>query len=128
LDELLAIAGQQDPVRRNLWITWSYYRLNRAMSAVVGELDLSWCGFATWASKTAGRFIRQEELGPFIERWLDRATHRAGVVPTFVARRVGVHHDAPAAGAASVSKPAESPFTFSLREFARAAIAQVGDA
>ena len=128
-DELLAIAGQQDAVFRNLWITWSYYRLNRAMAAVVGEQDLSWCGFATWASKTAGRFIRQEELGPFIERWLDRATRRAGVVPTLVARLVGVHHDAPpAAGAAKASAPVETPFTFSLREFARAAIAQVGDA
>jgi len=62
VEEISAIAEQDDPAIRNLWITWSYYRLNLAMEAVIGHRDLSWCGFATWASKTAGIFIRQDSL------------------------------------------------------------------
>jgi hypothetical protein len=129
-DDVLAIASEPDPVRRNLWITWSYYRLNRAMGAVIGELDLSWCGFATWASKTAGRFIRQEELGPFIELWLDNATQRAGVVARLVARLLGIHHPTPQPSE-TVPMPvvaAAAPERFSLRGFARMAIGQVGAA
>lgn len=131
-DEVLAIASQPDAVRRNLWITWSYYRLNRAMAAVIGEHDLSWCGFATWASKTAGGFIRQEELGPLIELWLASATERAGLVARWTACLLSVHHPTPApsteAPLAAATLTATSPPHFSLRGFARLAVAQVGDA
>jgi hypothetical protein len=136
-DDVLAIASQPDAVRRNLWITWSYYRLNRAMSAIIGDSDLSWCGFATWASKTAGRFIRQEELGPFIELWLANATERAGLIARWTARLLGLLHPGngdgiqsrplaqSSASTGNLSTPA--PAHFSLRAFARMAIAQVGD-
>jgi hypothetical protein len=111
-DEVRAIADQPDGALRNRWITWSYYRLNRAMQAIVGDSDLTWCGFATWASKTAGTFIREEELGPLLERWVDGATRRAGTVPALVARMVGVHHGSS---------------DFSLRGFVREVVADVAD-
>jgi hypothetical protein len=129
--DVLAIASQPDAARRNLWITWSYYRLNRAMSAIIGDRDLSWCGFATWASKTAGGFIRQEELGPLIDLWLDNATQRAGLVARLTARLLGIHD--PSASATN-DPPADAsgapplPSHFTLRGFARMAIAQVGEA
>jgi hypothetical protein len=96
------------------------------MAAVVGERDLSWCGFATWASKTAGAFIRREELGPLVERWLDGALRRAGRLRTLIARGLGIHRPAPAGRLPA--HDAASPSSFSLRTFAQAAIAQVGDA
>lgn len=128
-DDVLAIAGEPDAVRRNLWITWSYYRLNRAMSAIIGDRDLSWCGFATWASKTAGTFIRQEELGPLIELWLDSATDRAGVMARATAWCLSLHSETPDSHEAQQPLGAmPSAKHFTLRGFARMAIGQVGAA
>jgi hypothetical protein len=123
-DEVLAIAAREDAAIRNLWITWSYHRLNRAMRVLVGDCDLTWCGFATWASKTAGRFIREEELGPLLERWVDASTERAGTLRTLAARLCGVHHADPAdeGGAARPSPPSG----FSLRSFAREVVGDIG--
>jgi hypothetical protein len=117
--EIAEIAAMPDGARRNLWITWSYYRLNRAMVEITGQADLTWCGFAVWASKTAGTFIREEEAGPFIERWIAGATRRAGRMRTAVAKAIGIHHDHPAA-----------PRThhFSLRDFAAKICGDVGGA
>src|SRR4029450_9806023 len=97
--EINAIADMQDAAMRNLWITWSYYRLNRAMVAITGNADLTWWGFAVWASKTAGAFIRQQEAGPLIDKWLGLATANAGIVPRVVAVAVGIHRTTPAAAA-----------------------------
>ena len=43
---------------RNVLITRMYYDLGRSMDAVLGEQDANWLTFGTWASFTAGRFIR----------------------------------------------------------------------
>ncbi|XXY48012.1 hypothetical protein WME91_49240 [Sorangium sp. So ce269] len=51
-----------DPVLRNLRITQTYQDLAQALHRLLGAEDVSWCTFATWASKTAGAFIRDEEL------------------------------------------------------------------
>lgn len=84
LEEVEAIiALDPDPILRNLKITQGYYDLSRALAAMLGEENVNWCTFATWASKTAGRFIRlralQEEvprllaeLSP-LKRWLIRS-------------------------------------------------------
>jgi hypothetical protein len=57
-----AIAGMTDPVIRNLHITQRYHELAVALrDAGMGE-DATWCGFAVWASKTAGATIRGEVL------------------------------------------------------------------
>ena len=56
------IARDTQPVIRNLQITQCYHDLAQAIAAQVGVENLNWCSFATWASKTAGRFIRNDEI------------------------------------------------------------------
>lgn len=59
VDEIVAL---DQPVVRNLLITQSYHELSEAMTALLGTGDGTWCMFGTWASKTAGAFIRGDEL------------------------------------------------------------------
>lgn len=56
------VALDEQPVLRNLLITDAYHRLTLAMAQLQPGGDLAWPGFATWASKQAGAFIRQEEI------------------------------------------------------------------
>jgi hypothetical protein len=51
-----------DPVRRNFLITQCYHDLSAALAQRLGAENANWCTFATWASRTAGRFIRDEEV------------------------------------------------------------------
>lgn len=68
-----AIVRMEDPVLRNLHITQAYHVLKVALTDVFGEEDVNWCGFSTWASKTAGAFIRQDVLPGLLAELLDRA-------------------------------------------------------
>jgi hypothetical protein len=61
-DGVRAVVAIADPVLRNLWITQSYFDLGNRLQRAVGGLDRTWCGFAVWASDTAGQSIRGEEL------------------------------------------------------------------
>lgn len=61
-DGVRAVVAIPDPVLRNLWITQSYFDLDQRLRRAVGGEDLTWCGFAVWASGTAGMSIRGEEL------------------------------------------------------------------
>ncbi|MDD9932779.1 MAG: oxygenase MpaB family protein [Myxococcales bacterium] len=57
------IVGLDDqPALRNLLITQCYHDLSTELAGVLGSQNVNWCTFATWASKTAGRFIRNEEI------------------------------------------------------------------
>jgi hypothetical protein len=56
------VALDEQPVLRNLLITDAYHRLTVGMAQLQPGGDLAWPGFATWASKQAGAFIRQEEI------------------------------------------------------------------
>jgi hypothetical protein len=56
------VALDEQPVVRNLLITDAYHRLTLAMAQLQPGGDLAWPVFATWASKQAGVFIRQEEV------------------------------------------------------------------
>jgi hypothetical protein len=67
--EIIALGEQ--PVLRNLLITDAYHRLAVAMAELLPG-DLAWPGFATWASKQAGVFIRQEQLPAMARTLLDR--------------------------------------------------------
>jgi hypothetical protein len=58
------IALDSEPVIRNLRITQCYRDLSRAIAGQLGRENNNWCTFATWASKTAGRFIRTDEILP----------------------------------------------------------------
>ena len=55
-----------DPVIRNLRITQAYHELSAATAARVGPVA-TWCTYATWASKQAGRTIRKEDLRSGLE-------------------------------------------------------------
>jgi hypothetical protein len=90
-DQVAAIADLHDPVIRNLRITWSYFQLNRAMGQIIEGRDLCWCGFAIWASKTAGSFIRLEEFPDQMEKWVQRSLRRAGPLVGLLARVLRIH-------------------------------------
>lgn len=67
------IARMDDAVLRNLYITQGYHDLARQMGDIVGSRrDASWATFGCWASKTAGRFIRGQELPSVLQRTLKR--------------------------------------------------------
>ncbi len=70
--EIEAVTKIKDPILRNLAITQGYHDLTLGMNDVLGTSSVSWVGFATWASKTAGRFIRNEELPQAVRMALDR--------------------------------------------------------
>jgi hypothetical protein len=72
IEQVRCIARRPDPVLRNLQITQSYHDLNLAIGQRLGQRDACWSGFAVWASKTAGRFIRGEWLRGEIRRVLAR--------------------------------------------------------
>jgi hypothetical protein len=58
------IALDAEPIIRNLKITQCYHDLSHAIADRIGAENANWCTFATWASKTAGRFIRIDEILP----------------------------------------------------------------
>jgi hypothetical protein len=66
------VALDAEPVLRNLLITQSYHDLSEAMRARTGGSAINWCTLGTWASKTAGRFIREEEVPRPFRQLLDR--------------------------------------------------------
>ena len=64
--EVGAIIGlHAEPALRNLRITQCYHDLSQSMASVIGDSNVNWCTFASWASKTAGRFVRGELVGIF---------------------------------------------------------------
>ncbi len=70
-----SIVDTTDPEVRNLCITQSYYQLTHAVGQRLGGADVPWTGFAVWASKTAGMFIRRDWLP---ERLFDLVAGRGG--------------------------------------------------
>jgi hypothetical protein len=65
------VALDADPVRRNLLITQTYHELSTRLAPALGPGNANWCTFATWASRTAGRFIREEEVPRLFHRLLE---------------------------------------------------------
>ena len=79
-----SIAEHPEPVLRNLQITQTYSEINLALSELLGKNNVSWCAYATWASKTAGKFIRLENVDAAIEEFLrgkDWAKELIRVIP-----------------------------------------------
>jgi len=77
IEETVALNG--DPILRNLRITQGYYALSRAMSTMVGGANVSWCGFASWSSKTIGVSIREANMShrgllAITQSWVYRET------------------------------------------------------
>jgi hypothetical protein len=62
-EDVRRVAGLNDaPVLRNLLISLGYHDLSTEMRSRTGEGGINWCTLGTWASKTAGRFIRNDEI------------------------------------------------------------------
>jgi hypothetical protein len=76
------IADSSNPSLRNLRITQCYSELSRTIAAVVGSENVNWCTFATWASKTAGRFIRLNRLDEHVRNALQRTVGAADWIKT----------------------------------------------
>ncbi|HKW90483.1 MAG TPA: hypothetical protein VJX92_01210 [Methylomirabilota bacterium] len=72
LAEIDVIAAIPNRILRNLWITTAYHDLALSLRPVLGP-NVSWCAFATWASKTAGASIRGEILSQFIRTQLQHS-------------------------------------------------------
>lgn len=68
--QISTIAEYPEPVLRNLQITQTYSEINLALSEFLGGNNVSWCAYATWASKTAGKFIRLENVDAAIDEFL----------------------------------------------------------
>jgi hypothetical protein len=60
--DLETIIALKDPVRRNLFITQRYHDLSHGLRETIDPGNANWSTFATWASKTAGETIRDEEV------------------------------------------------------------------
>jgi hypothetical protein len=67
------VALDDDPVRRNLLVTQRYHDLSTALALALGPENANWCTFATWASRTAGRFIREDEIPTLFRAVLGRS-------------------------------------------------------
>jgi hypothetical protein len=63
-----AIAQMQDGALRNLLITQRYHDLSACLVETIGPGNVNWSTFATWASKTAGLSIRNEEVPPVLDQ------------------------------------------------------------
>jgi hypothetical protein len=79
-------------VLRNLLITQRYHDLSRALAGTVDAGNVNWSTFATWASKTAGQSIRDEEVPPFVVQVVwdaeDDAMHPFGKIESEIHRIV----------------------------------------
>jgi hypothetical protein len=66
------VAMEDAPALRNLLITQGYHDLSLQLGRWMGTDEANWCTFGTWASKTAGRFIRDEEAPALLRGVLER--------------------------------------------------------
>jgi hypothetical protein len=73
--DIEAIAALTDVVQRNLQITLAYHDLTHALALYLGQANVSWCAYATWASKTAGSFIRGESSSMAMQKYLKSAEY-----------------------------------------------------
>ena len=76
LERVAWIVGlESDPVRRNLLITQCYHDLAVGLGRRLGAEHANWCTLATWASRTAGRFIRNKEVPEAFRQVLAGSAH-----------------------------------------------------
>ncbi|HEX3343993.1 MAG TPA: hypothetical protein VHS09_05440 [Polyangiaceae bacterium] len=86
--DIAKVSALQDPVLRNLYITQRYHDLSEALTQTIGGPNVNWSTFATWASKTAGQSIRNEEVPPFVVDLVgdaeDDAMHHLGRIGALI--------------------------------------------
>jgi hypothetical protein len=76
-----SIVESENLIVRNLQVTQGYYRLSQSMKRYMSGNNVSWCAFATHASKTAGQALRHELMPRYLRGLMIR---RAGYDNTFV--------------------------------------------
>ena len=80
-EEIDAIVSQKNLLVRNLQITLGYYKVGRQLRQLVGDSNINWFGFGTYASKTAGQALRHEHLPSPLKSAMIRA---AGYDNTYI--------------------------------------------
>jgi hypothetical protein len=65
------VALGTEPVLRNLLITQGYHDVSVAILGRTGGGDMNWCTLGNWASKTAGTFIRDDEVPSIFRKLLE---------------------------------------------------------
>jgi len=84
LEDVARIGQTSNPTLRNLLITQCYYDLSHELADVIDPASANWSTFATWASKTAGISIRDEEIPRLLVDMLrDEGRLRPRVGPLF---------------------------------------------
>jgi hypothetical protein len=91
VDAIATICSMSDPAKRNHHITQTYHQLTVELAKIFGTKDVTWCAYATWASKTAGTFIRGEEVPHLVRSYLDSARHVSSAVSNLNAELSKVH-------------------------------------
>ena len=65
------VALDDQAVLRNLFITQGYHDVSLAILERSGGGDMNWCTLGSWASKTAGTFIRDDEVPSVFRKLLE---------------------------------------------------------
>jgi hypothetical protein len=97
VDLITRITEEPNLVLRNLRITQCYHDLSRGLATVVCPNSSNWSTFATWASKTAGESIRNEEVPRVLLAILldeERLRPRVGPLFLWIYRRTAAKVDA----------------------------------
>jgi hypothetical protein len=87
--DILKIIAEPQGALRNLLITQRYHDLSACLCETIGTPNnVNWSTFATWASKTAGQSIRNEEVPPFVRDVLadadDDVVHHLGRIESVI--------------------------------------------
>ena len=85
IEDLSRIAKLDQPILRNLLITQRYHDLSHELAKVLGPSNANWSTFATWASKTAGRSIREEDVPRELAKFLEKEAKLAERLERFYA-------------------------------------------
>lgn len=85
------IAKKSDPALRNLLITQSYHDLAKGLSNALGQENTNWCHFACWASKTAGTYIRNEEIPGMFRTMITKSKSYKATVEGLESHIQGIH-------------------------------------
>ncbi|MGE0461228.1 MAG: hypothetical protein AB7Q16_07640 [Vicinamibacterales bacterium] len=96
LEDVARIVNDPDPVLRNLRITQCYHALSAELSRAIDPASANWSTFATWASKTAGLSIRDEEVPRLLLALLrdgERLRPRVGPVFAWIYRHTAAKVD-----------------------------------
>lgn len=124
LEEIGRITDEPNPVLRNLRITQCYHDLSAELARVIDIGNANWSTFATWASRTAGISIRDEELPRVaLELLRDEARLRPRLGPflTWIYRHTGAKVDLPEQARETIRRVSEEVADGNRKVFAELA-------